>query len=47
MPATPEQLKRKHDLATNLARIETENPGIVRLQTNPYLIDRAVVLLAR
>jgi hypothetical protein len=47
MPATPEQLKRKHDLATNLVRIETENPGIVRLQTNPYLIDRAVVLLAR
>src|SRR5260370_25337556 len=47
MPATADQLRRKHDLATNLVRIEGENPGIVRLRTNPYLIDRAVAVLAR
>ena len=47
MPATVEQLRRKHDLAANLVRIEAENPGIVRLGTNPFLIGRAVALLAR
>ena len=47
MPATAEQLSRKHDLATNLVRIETENPGIIRLRSNPYLVNRAVALLAR
>jgi hypothetical protein len=47
MPATAEQLSRKLELATNLVRIETKNPGIVRLRTNPFLVDRAVALLAR
>jgi hypothetical protein len=47
MPATSEQLSRKLELATHLVRIETENPGIVRLHTNPFLLDRAVAVLAR
>lgn len=47
MPATPEQAKRRQEIADILVRIESEQPGSIRVRPNPYLIRAALVVLAR
>jgi len=47
MPPTPEELKRKKEIAEQLVQIETACPGSIRLRANPGAMPAALKILSQ